>query len=51
MAHLLLENDGGCSCRLEQDIGLKLATEEATMKYFPASNSSREVLYCSGSLP
>jgi len=29
--------------RLEEDIGLQLATEEENMKYFPASNSSREV--------
>lgn len=33
-----------CVCnRLEDDIGLALATEEENMKYFPASNSSREV--------
>lgn len=32
-----------CPTRLEEDIGLALATEEDTAKYFPASNSSREV--------
>lgn len=31
------------ACRLERDIGLQLAAEEANMKYFPASNDSREV--------
>ena len=32
-----------CTARLEEDLGLALATEEDTSKYFPASNSSREV--------
>ncbi|CAL8465205.1 g4740 [Coccomyxa elongata] len=32
-----------CKHWLEEDIGLALATEEENMKYFPASNSSREV--------
>lgn len=30
-------------CRLEEDIGLQLAMEEDNKKFFPASNSSREV--------
>ncbi|CAK0786894.1 hypothetical protein CVIRNUC_010108 [Coccomyxa viridis] len=33
----------GCKQWLEDDIGLPLATEDDSMKYFPASNSSREV--------
>lgn len=30
--------------RLEGAVGLRLAREEATRKWFPASNSAREVL-------
>lgn len=29
--------------RLEHDLGLKLASEAATKKWFPASNDAREV--------
>jgi hypothetical protein len=32
-----------CRDWLERDIGLALALEEATNKFFPASNSGREV--------
>jgi hypothetical protein len=32
--------------RLSEDIGLHLALEEETKKWFPASNSSREVSCC-----
>jgi hypothetical protein len=30
-------------CRLQRDVGLHLALEAATLKWFPTSNSSREV--------
>ncbi len=33
-------------CRLEQELGLQLAFEEGSSKYFPASNSAQEVRDC-----
>ena len=34
------------TCRLEQELGLQLAFEEGSSKYFPASNSAQEVRDC-----
>lgn len=40
---LSAQRENESCCRLERDVGLRLAMESSTRKWFPYSNSSREV--------